>query len=136
MARLVSASMSRRVCSSSSSRVSLAASSDWRSVASPALRARATISSAWARASLRRSRYSARISSASALVRCAVSIDSSIMCWRFSSASEMRGKASLRSSRNVTKKTISVQIISPTSGLTRKLLLLSFAASAAASGER
>ena len=66
------------------------------SCASAAWRARWTISSACARASFRRSRYSASSSSASSRVRSAVSIDSSIAFWRRSSASLMRGKASLR----------------------------------------
>ena len=51
IARRVSASMSRRVCSSISSRASLDASLASRSWTSAALRARATISSAWWRAS-------------------------------------------------------------------------------------
>jgi hypothetical protein len=64
-------------------------------------------------------------------VRWAVSIDSSMRCWRFSRASEIRGNASLRRRKNVTRKASSVQIMSPTSGLTRKLL---FSSAAWASG--
>ena len=132
IARRVSASMSRRVCSISSSRLRLASSSDSRSCSSPALRARATISSACSRASLRRSRYSASSSSASVRVRSAVSIESSIACWRLSSASAMRGNASLRRMTASMPKTSSVQIISPTSGVTRKLPPSSSPASRAA----
>ena len=90
---------------------------------SPVLRARATISSAWSRASASRSRYSASSSSASVRVRSAESIDSSIACWRLSSASAMRGNANFASTYSEMPKTTSVQIISPTSGETRKLPL-------------
>src|SRR5215213_9060068 len=91
------------------------------SAASAVLRARATISSAWPRASASRSRYSARICSASVRVCSAASIDSSIARWRRSSASPMRGKATLLSTYAEIPKTSSVQIISPTLGETRKL---------------
>src|SRR4051794_14211138 len=121
MARRVSASMSRRVCASSSSRDSLASSRLSRSCCSPALRARTTISSACWRASLRRSRYSASSSSASCRVRCAASIDSSIACWRFWSASLMRGKANFQSSSREITQTASAHSIRPPPGWTRKL---------------
>ena len=123
IARRVSASMSRRVCSSSSSRFSRACSRDSRSAASPALRARATISSACSRASFRRSRYSARIRRPPPSVRSAASIDSSIAFWRLSSASWIRGNANLPRTQIVAPNAISVQIISPTPGVTRKLPL-------------
>src|ERR671919_2432907 len=121
IARRVSASMSRRVCSIISSRLERAAARISPSAASPVLRARETISSAWPRASASRSRYSARISSASLRICSAVSIDSSIARWRRSSASAMRGKAILASRYIDRPKTSSVQIINPTSGVTRKL---------------
>src|SRR4051812_10818141 len=121
MARLVSATMSLRACCMSSSRLRRASSVDSRSWTSAALRARATISSDCTRASLRRSRYSSSRSSASALVFSATSIESSIIRWRLSSASAMRGKASLASRIIAPPKTISVQIIRPMPGLTRKL---------------
>src|SRR3954469_19893472 len=125
MARRVSASMSRRVSSSISSRASFEDSLASRSWTSAAFFARETISSACWRASVRRSRYSASSCSASCLVRSATSIDSSIACWRLSSASAIRGNASLASRNIATKNTISVQIIRPTPGLTRKLPPLS-----------
>ena len=55
-------------------------------------------------------------------VRSATSIDSSIARWRLSSASVIAGHAYLRSTNSATRKASRVQIISPTSGLTRKLL--------------
>src|ERR1700760_4215664 len=79
------------------------------------------ISSACARASFSRSRYSCSSSSASVRVRSAVSIDSSMPRLRRSSASEMRGNASFESSTIVIPKTSSVQIIRPMPGLIRKL---------------
>jgi hypothetical protein len=127
IARRVSASMSRRVCSRSSSRLTLACSSDSRSWTSPALRARATISSAWARASRSRWRYSSSSSEASARARSAVSIDSSIALCRLSSAWVIAGHAYLRSTSIAITNASSVQIISPTVGLTRKLELSSSA---------
>jgi hypothetical protein len=93
IARRVSASMSRRVCSIISSRLLRASATISACAFSPVLRARETISSAWPRASARRSRYSCRSSSASRRVRSEASIDSSIARWRRSSACEMRGKA-------------------------------------------
>ncbi len=51
----------------------------------------------------------------------AASIESSIACWRLSSASWMRGNARRRSRYSVTKKAIRVQIINPMPGLTRKV---------------
>src|SRR6185503_3674235 len=119
IARRVSASMSRRACARSSSRRSLPLTTASASCCSPALRARATISSAWWRASVRRSRYSASNLSASRRVRSAVSMDSSIAFWRRSSASAMRGKASFHNSSMVSPNTTSVQIISPMPGETR-----------------
>src|SRR4051794_24157812 len=121
MARRVSASMSRRVCSIISSRLVRASARVSFSLASAVRRARATISSAWERASDSRSRYSRSRSSASRLVRSAESIESSISRWRLSSASAIRGNATFASTSSVTPKTTSVQIISPTFGLTRKL---------------
>src|SRR4051812_18581902 len=79
------------------------------------------MSSACPRASRRRSRYSFRIWSASMRVRSAASIDSAIARLRFSSASWMRGNASLRSRSSVMPNASSVQIIRPTFGVTRKL---------------
>src|SRR3954467_13986903 len=79
------------------------------------------MSSACSRASSRRSRYSRRSSSDSRRMRSAWSIDSSIVMRRLSRASWMRGNASLRRSRIVTPNAISVQIITPTPGWTRKL---------------
>src|SRR6185437_3817661 len=121
IARRVSASMSRRVCSIISSRLARASARISCSAASPVLRARDTMSSACPRASASRSRYSERIFSASARVCSAASIESSIAFWRRSSASAMRGNASLPSRYIDSPKTISVQIISPTLGETRKL---------------
>src|SRR4051794_28199700 len=120
IARRVSASISRRVCSIISSRLARASATISASVDSPVLRARVTISSAWPRASARRSRYSASSWSASRRVRSAESIESSIMRWRLSSASEIRGKATFQRMSREMPKTMSVQIISPTLGLTRK----------------
>ena len=54
-------------------------------------------------------------------MRSEASIDSSIAFWRLSSASAMRGKASFASTYSEMPKTSSVQIISPTPGVTRKL---------------
>src|SRR4051812_32414946 len=121
MARRVSASMSRRVCSIISSRLARASAMVSFSAASAVRRARATISSAWPRASESRSRYSARSWSASLRVFSAASMESSIARWRFSSASAMRGNATFQRKKRVSPNTTSVQIISPTSGVTRKL---------------
>src|SRR4051794_34770172 len=121
MARRVSASMSRRVCSIISSRLVRASASVSFSAASAVRRARATISSACPRASASRSRYSASNWSASARVLSAASIDSSIILWRLSSASAMRGNATFQRKKSVSPNTTSVQTISPTSGVTRKL---------------
>src|SRR5215211_2414809 len=128
MARRVSASMSRRVCSIISSRLALASARTSFSCASPVLRARATMSSAWPRASASRWRYSSSSCSASRLTRSEVSIESSIAFWRLSSASAMRGNASFASTYMEMPKTSSVQIMSPTPGVTRKLPPLSSAA--------
>ena len=65
IARRVSCSMSRRVCAIISSRLRLASATTSASLFSAVLRARATISSAWPRASCSRSRYSASSLSAS-----------------------------------------------------------------------
>src|SRR5690349_12391552 len=113
--------MSRRVCSIISSRLARASARVSFSLASAVRRARATMSSACERASDSRSRYSRSRSSASRLVRSAESIESSIRRWRLSSASPIRGNATLARTIRVTPKTTSVQIISPTFGLTRKL---------------
>src|SRR5918997_2561208 len=121
IARRVSTWMSRRACSSSSSRRLRPAATASASCCSPALRARATISSACWRAAVSRSRYSASSASASVRVRSAVSIDSSIARWRRSSASWMRGKATFQRMNIDTPKRNSVHAISPTPGLTRKL---------------
>src|SRR5829696_7741458 len=130
IARRVSASMSRRACSSSSSRRCLPAATASACCCSPALRARATISSACWRAAVRRSRYSASSSSASLRVRSAVSIDSSIARWRRSSASPMRGNATFQRMNIDTPNRNSVQTISPMPGSTRKLPPLSSSACA------
>ena len=119
--RRVSASMSRRAAARSSSRFSRPSSAAWVFADSADLRARATISSACSRASRRRARYSCRISSASSRVFSACSIDSRIALARLSSASWIRGKASLLSTYIVIPKTSSVQIIRPRFGETRKL---------------
>src|SRR3954469_2454436 len=118
MARRVSASMSRRVCSIISSRLARAPARVSFSAASAVRRARATMSSAWPRASESRSRYSRSSSSASRLTLAAWSIDSSIAFWRLSSASAMRGNATFQRMMSVRPKMISVQIITPTTGLT------------------
>jgi hypothetical protein len=60
-------------------------------------------------------------------VRSAASIDSSIACWRRSSACAIRGNASFHRTYIEMPKRSSVQIISPTLGLTRKLPPLSAA---------
>ena len=83
------------------------------------------MSSACARASLSRSRYSASSSSDSAFDVSAASIESSIELRRACRAPPgSRGNANLFRTQSVTRKATSVQIISPTFGLTRKLLLL------------
>src|SRR3954451_18587005 len=125
IARRVSASMSRRVCSSISSRAAFEGSFGSRSWPSAAFFARATISSACARASVSRSRYSDSSCSASVLVRSAVSIESSIARWRLSRASAIRGNARRLSSTMAATNTTSVQTIRPMPGLTRKLPPLS-----------
>src|SRR3954451_11356267 len=119
--RRVSASMSRRAAASSSSRFSRPSSAAWDLVVSAAFRARATISSACSRASFRRPRYSSRILSASTRVFSACSIDSRIALARLSSASWIRGNATLLRTYIVIPKTSSVQIIRPRFGETRKL---------------
>ena len=91
-------------------------------------RARATISSAWPRASDSRSRYSASSASASRLVRSAESIESSIIFWRLSRASAMRGNATFQRTIMVKPKTTSVQIINPQTGSTSPGRSLSSAA--------
>src|SRR6185437_3139193 len=118
IARRVSASMSRRVCSIISSRLARASASVSCSAVSAVRRARETISSAWPRASASRSRYSRSSSSASSRTLAAWSIDSSIAFWRLSSASAMRGNATFQRMMSVRPKMISVQIITPTTGLT------------------
>ena len=120
-ARCVSCSMSRRVCSIISSRCCLASAFDSSANRSDAWRARATMSSACSRASRSRSRYSWSSSSASSRVRLAASIDSATAFARFSSASWIRGKAYRLRMKNVSRNAISVQIISPRPGETRKL---------------
>ena len=75
-----------------------------------------------ARASRSRPRYSSSSAADSARARSAVSIDSSIACWRLSSASVIAGQAHLRRMNSAARKASSVQIISPTLGLMRKLL--------------
>src|SRR3954451_9404732 len=121
IARRVSCSMSRRVCSTISSRLWRAPASVSCSACSAVRRARETISSAWPRASESRSRYSRSSSSASWRVRSAASIESSIARWRLSRASAMRGNATFHRKNSVSPKTTSVHTISPMSGLTRKL---------------
>ena len=91
----------------------------WRS--RPALRARAMMSSACSRASLSRARYSSSSLSASLRWRSAASMFSRIALARLSSASWMRGKATLLSTHIVNRKRTRVQIISPRPGETRKL---------------
>src|SRR4051794_2457366 len=121
--------MSRRVCSIFSSRLARASAIVSFSAASAVRRARATISSAWPRASDSRSRYSRSSSSASRLTFSAESIESSIIFWRLSSASAILGKATFHRMMRVRPKMISVQIITPTTGLTSWLPLPSSAAS-------
>src|SRR5690349_9934875 len=77
------------------------------------------ISSACPRASRRRSRYSARTSSASLRMCSAWSIESSIAFWRRSSACAIRGNASFHRTNIEMPKRSSVQIISPTLGVIR-----------------
>ena len=91
------------------------------SAVSAALRARAMMSSACSRASVRRWRYSASSSSDSLRCRSAASIDSLIVLARLSSASWIFGKATLLSTHIVKRKSTSVQIIRPRPGETRKL---------------
>jgi hypothetical protein len=93
IARRVSSAMSRLVWASSSSRRFLASAIVSCSLVSAALRARARIVSACSRAAASRSRYSPSSSSASARVRSAVWIDSSMRRWRRSSASAICGNA-------------------------------------------
>src|SRR5262245_10585813 len=119
--RRVSASMSRRAAASSSSRFSRPSSVACNVVASADLRARATISSACSRASLRRARYPARIWSASWRVFSAESIESRIALARLSRASWILGKATLLRTHIVNPNSARVQIIRPRAGETRKL---------------
>ena len=79
------------------------------------------MSSACSRASFSRSRYSFRSSSASWRCLSAASMFSLIALARLSSASWMRGNATLPSTHMVKKNRTSVQIISPSPGETRKL---------------
>src|SRR3954451_10777794 len=113
--------MSRRAAASSSSRLSRPCSAASAVVVSAVLRARAMISSACSRASLRRARYSSRIFFASSRVFSASSMESRIALARLSRASWIRGKATLLSTYIVIPKTSSVQIIRPRFGETRKL---------------
>ena len=92
------------------------------------------MSSACSRASLRRARYSTVSSSDSCFERSAASIDSAISLARLSSASWMRGNATLLRTHIVNPKTSRVQIISPRPGLTRKLPPSSSSPSAAVLG--
>src|SRR5205085_3443112 len=119
-ARRVSCSMSRRVCSISSSRFWLAWTLASSCTFSDALRARVRMSSACSRASRTRSRYSPRRRSASTRVRSAASIDSAMARRRLSSASAMRGYAARRRISSVMPNAMSVQIITPMPGWTRK----------------
>src|SRR3954452_6580971 len=123
IARRVSCSMSRRVCSMSSSRRRRASATDSASWFSAARLARAMISSAWSRAAWSRSRYSASSSSASRRARSDASRVSSIAFWRLSSAFWMRGNTALLRMYIATPKVSSVQTISPMPGWTRKLPL-------------
>src|SRR4051794_18096694 len=106
------------------SRISVASLLASSSTCAAALRERSTISSACSRASRRRSRYSRRMASASLRVRSAASIDSSIARRRLSSASPILGKATFQRMSSVTPNAISVQIITPVLGETRKFPLL------------
>src|SRR3954451_16405627 len=105
------------------SRISVASLLASSSTCVAALRERSTISSACSRASRRRSRYSRRMASASLRVRSAASIDSSIARRRLSSASPILGKATFQRMSSVTPNAISVQIITPVLGETRKFPL-------------
>src|SRR3954447_3376701 len=120
-ARRVSAWISRRVRSIASWCSFFAFSFVSASNCSAALRERTRMSSACSRASFRRARYSSSSLSASARVCCAWSIESWISRARFSSASEIRGNANFERISIETKNAISVQIIRPTPGETRKL---------------
>ena len=120
-ARRVSCSISRRVCSIISSRCFLASDFDSSAKRSDDWRARWTMSSACSRASFSRSRYSWSSSSASSRLRRAASIDSATALARFSSAAWIRGNASRLRMKNVARNAISVQIINPRPGETRKL---------------
>ena len=123
IARRVSASTSRRVCSSSSSRWCRAASSDSRWCSSAALRARWTISSDCARASRRRWRYSSSSFAASACARSAAAIASSIARWRLSSASWILGNAYVQDPERDARTRSASRSSGPRSGETRKFPL-------------
>src|SRR4051794_37456618 len=113
--------MSRLAWLTSSSRFSLPWTVASASAVSAALRARAMMSSACSRASVRRWRYSSSSSSDSLRCLSAASIDSAIVLARLSRASWIFGKATLLSTHIVIRKRTSVQIIRPTPGETRKL---------------
>src|SRR5947209_7508400 len=117
----VSASISRRVRSIASWCSSRAFSRVSFSNCSAAFRERTRMSSACSRASFRRARYSSSILSASTRVCSAWSIESWIIRERFSSASEIRGNANFERIHIETKNAMSVQIIRPRPGETRKL---------------
>src|SRR4051795_2642252 len=120
-ARRVSASISRRVRSIASWCCFWAFSFDSASNCSAALRERTRMSSACSRASFSRARYSSSSLSDSSRICCAWSIESWISRARFSSASEIRGNAYFWRISIEAKNAISVQIIRPTPGETRKL---------------
>ncbi len=112
--------MSFFAAASSSSRLARPSSIESAFVLSPDFFARATMSSACSRASLSRARYSSSSSSASSRVCAAASMSELIFEARSSSISRIRGKAAFESTHIVNRKAMTVQIISPSSGVTRK----------------
>ena len=126
IARRVSASMSRRVCSSSSSRLARRGLERLALVAPRRPCARGRRSRRPARGPpCRRSRYSASSSSASAL-RAVGGVDR-LLDRLLALVERLRDRAGTRACAGatcVTPKASSVQIISPTSGVTRKLAAL------------
>ena len=136
IARRVSASMSRRACAMQLLALGAALLRGLapRGSRPPCARGRRSPRPA-ARASLRRSRYSSSSSSASLRVRSAVSIESSIALLALvERLGDRAGTRTSRSSRSETPKTTSVQIISPTPGVTRKLPPPSSAAASVVAG--
>ena len=125
IARRVSASMSRRVCSSAPRAGPWPARAPRaRGPRPPCARGRRSRRPGGApRAGARGTRRAAPAASACASSRPSRSSPRS-RCWRLSSASVIAGQAYLRRMSSAIRKASSVQIISPMSGLTRKLRAL------------